>query len=129
MENAYRTSEWYWIERHGQDRIGQFEIINVLQAISWTFVPPPSVELTLRELSPGTAAVTAGPFIYLVDNEGQRSLLRHSVNLMLEVFGLCQVYGGRDWEALKGPPSVSIEWCCLQENIHGRSLDYTLLKC
>lgn len=104
MEYACRTIEWYWTECHGRDRIEKFDVIDVpYKRYPRTFVPPPSVELMLQELTLGSTAVTAGPFPYSEDNERQRSLLRHSVNLMLEAFGMCQVHGGRNWQVLKSP--------------------------
>ena len=103
-ECAYRTIEWYWTECHGQDRIEQSDVIDVpYKRYPRTFVPPPSVEFTLQELTAGTTAVTVGPFTHSRDDAGQRSLLRHSINLMLEAFGMCQVHGGRDWQVLKSP--------------------------
>ncbi len=101
MEEAFRTSEWHWTEWHGRDRVEKSEIVDVpYKRYPRTFVPPPSVELSLQELIPGIAAVTAGPFVYSQDDNEQRSLLRHSVNLMLEACGTCQVHGARDGQML-----------------------------
>lgn len=118
MEEVYRTSEWHWTEWHGRDRIERSEIVDVpYRRYPRTFVPPQSVELTLQELTPGTTAVTAGPFVYSQDDEEQRSLLRHSVNLMLEAFGSCQIHGARDKQTLRSPIR-RLNWVVLPPGVH-----------
>lgn len=90
-ETAYRQAEWKWHEWRGRyDSVQQSRIVDVpYERYPRTFLPPPSVELTVSTTASGEAVVVVPELEYLPEN--QDSIL-HSVNLLLEIFGEGEVF-------------------------------------
>ena len=89
METAYRTVEWHWVEWHGWDRVEQSKLVDVpYQRYPRTFIPPPSVELTLASTTDGEQIIRTPTIEYL--DENYESLV-HIINLFLEIFRECNV--------------------------------------
>lgn len=87
-ETAYRQAEWTWTEWHGRDQVEQSDIVDVpYKRYPRTFLPPPSVELTIVVDRQGRRLVTSPPYRYGEDDEG----MVHTINLFLELFGQCHV--------------------------------------
>jgi hypothetical protein len=93
-----------WIERHGTD---QREIRGVrpwnYERFPRTPIPAPHVELRVRALAGGRLAVVAG-----VAGGGGDPLLRHAVNLMLELFGTCDLL--HDDALPPAPAAAPLNW-------------------
>lgn len=89
-ETAYRQVEWHWTEWHGPyDRVEQSRIVDVpYERYPRTFVPPPSVEMTLT-VTDVNERVLITPAITFTDVNFPRIL--HTINLFLEIFGECSV--------------------------------------
>jgi hypothetical protein len=87
-ETAYRQMEWTWIEWHGPDQVEQWDIVDVpYERYPRTFLPPPSVELSIVTNAQRQRLVVSPPYEYGADNE----IMIHVVNLFLELFGQCHV--------------------------------------
>lgn len=91
METAYRQVEWHWLEFHGPyDRVEQSRIVDVpYERYPRTFIPPPSVELSLAANTAGDRLVVAPAISYERKNEQK---LLHVINLFLEIFSECHVF-------------------------------------
>jgi hypothetical protein len=89
METAYRVAEWSWVEWHGDDRVEQTAFVDVpYKRYPRTFMPPPSVEMTIAETPDGPPVVVSSPIAYVEDDV---ELLRHTINLYLEMFRECSI--------------------------------------
>lgn len=87
-EIAYRQMEWTWIEWHGPDEVEQSDIVDVpYERYPRTFLPPPSIELSIVTNAQGERLVVSPPYEYGTDNE----IMIHVINLFLELFGQCHV--------------------------------------
>lgn len=94
-----------WIERHGTD---QREIRGVrpwnYERFPRTPIPPPHVELRVAPLAGRRLAVVADS----TGTAGDPQLL-HAVNLMLELFGTCDLLGG-DAPPAEGMQATRLNW-------------------
>lgn len=89
-ETAYRTVRWRWVERHGKDKVEREDWKDVpYQRYPRTFVPPPSVELSLVQDEGSALTVTAPPLAY----DPHSAELLHQVNLFLDLFREVHVLG------------------------------------
>ena len=124
METAYRTTEWHWEEWNGPyDRVERSRLVDVpYKRYPRTFVPPPSVEIEVSKTLEGELLLVS-PFIeYTEENE---ELLKHTVNLLLEIFGECQFFT-EDMSVIRAPirrlnwrilPRGSMPWEQLRQEI------------
>jgi hypothetical protein len=90
-ETHYRTVEWTWKQFKGRDdyeEVSDFKDVPY-QRYPRTFVPPYAVELSVVALADGVRFVVA-PQITL-DLEKNIDLLKHTINLFLEIFGECEI--------------------------------------
>jgi hypothetical protein len=89
-ETAYRQVEWHWTEWHGPyDRVEQSRIVDVpYERYPRTFVPPPSVEMTLATTE-ANERVLITPEVAFTD--AHHPWILHTINLFLEIFGECSV--------------------------------------
>jgi hypothetical protein len=88
-EVAYRQIEWEWTEWHGPYEVRQSDFRYVpYDRYPRTFVPPPSIELSVAESPSGELIAVTSPIPYVEENRDQ---LLHRINLFLELFGECQV--------------------------------------
>jgi hypothetical protein len=107
METVTRQIEWHWTEYHGPDAVEQSDIVDVpYQRYPRTFIPPPSVEVCIREDTSG-AKIVVGPEMQY--SEPNREQLVHVVNLFLEIFGHCEVLSS-DLERIIGAPRRLLNW-------------------
>lgn len=102
METAYRTIEWHWEEWNGPyDTVESSRLVDVpYQRYPRTFVPPPSVEIAVSKTLEGEL-VLVSPFIEYT--EQNKDLLKHTINLFLEIFGECQFFAEDMVEIIKAP--------------------------
>lgn len=124
METAFRQVEWHWTEWHGRDRVEKSDICDVpYQRYPRTFVPPPSVELTVAEDTNGQRVIVTPGVVFAPENH---EWIAHVVNLLLELFGECHVMYCRlmpghqpkirrvNWTIL---PKGNFPWPKLQERL------------
>jgi len=90
METAYRQVEWTWEQWAGyRDTETQSKIVDVpYRRYPRTFVPPPSIELTVIKNKQGRKYITA-PRQVLDFNNIEKLL--NSINILLEIFGYCEI--------------------------------------
>jgi len=124
-ETAYRTIEWHWEEWEGPyDTVERSRLVDVpYERYPRTFVPPPSVEISVLKTSDGDI-VLVSPFIEYT--EENKELLKHAINLFLEIFGECQFFTEDMREIIKTPirrlnwrilPPGSMPWEQLRKEI------------
>lgn len=90
METAYRVVEWTWQEWHGPYREERSDFVDVpYQRYPRTFIPPPSVEMRIATTLEEQRVVVSPPVAYIDENE---ELLRHTINLYLEMFRECSIF-------------------------------------
>jgi len=108
METAYRTIEWHWEEFRGRyDRVQQSKFVDVpYSRYPRIHIPPPSIELTIRQAADGEKVVTAKAMKY---DPKRSELLVHTINLFLESFGECTVLDEKLTRAT-APATVMLNW-------------------
>lgn len=85
METVYRVTEWKWNEWHGPYRVEKTDFRNVpYKRYPRIFITPPSIELTISNNQ--NEKLLLSPKIKVADE----ITLMHTINLFLEIFGLCQ---------------------------------------
>ena len=102
METAYRQVEWRWKEWRGRyDTEEQSRIVDVrYKRYPRTFIPPPSVELTIGKTAASRLAILS-PQIEL--NASNKNSVIHIINLFLEIFGCCEVFSDSLEEMVSSP--------------------------
>jgi hypothetical protein len=108
METAYRQIEWTWEEWRGRyDTEEMSRIVDVpYQRYPRTFVPPPSIELTVCTAADGSKIIAAPPVDYTSENQ---ALILHVINLFLELFSECNVLT-EELEAVTIAPVRRLNW-------------------
>jgi hypothetical protein len=86
METAYRMVEWHWREWHGPyDRVERSKLVDVpYQRYPRTFIPPPSVELSISTAADGQRIITAGSIDYIDENQKTSGSEKHPVLWVLD---------------------------------------------
>lgn len=108
METCYRQHEWRYQQWHGKDTVEVTKIVDVpYQRYPRTPIPPPSIELSIVVLPSGETAITTIGAITV--DFADPFKLRHSINLMLELFGFCDVIGN-DLLPIGVIPVISLNW-------------------
>lgn len=108
METAYRMVEWHWTEFRGR--------YDTEEMTDWrdvpypryprTYIPAPSVELRIAATAQGLPVLIADQIEY---NEDRYDMICHTVNLFLEIFGECQIFGD-DLEQIIHSPIKRLNW-------------------
>lgn len=90
METAYRQVEWTRMEWRGRyDRVEVSDIRDVpYERYPRTFLEPPSVELTVAQTTDNGLVIATPAIPYSPQAEPR---LLHQINLLLELFGECEV--------------------------------------
>ncbi|MFC1874656.1 hypothetical protein ACFLY3_00655 [Chloroflexota bacterium] len=102
METAYRQAEWRWQEWRGRyDTEEQSKIVDIpYDRYPRTFVPPPSVELTIGKTASGKYAALSSSIE--LSAYGKNYAI-HIINLFLEIFGRCEVFTESLKEMISSP--------------------------
>jgi hypothetical protein len=108
METAYRMVEWHWTEFRGRyETEDMTDWRNVpYKRYPRTYIPAPSIELRIATTAQGLPVLITDPLAYNLDNIDS---IRHSVNLLLEIFGECQIFGD-DLEQIIHSPLKRLNW-------------------
>lgn len=107
-ETFYRQREHHYKQWHGRDRVDATKIVAArYQRYPRTPIAPYAVELSLVELPDGSIAVATSETITL-DLQHPKKLL-HSINLMLELFGFCDVVD-KHLVPTGVVPTISLNW-------------------
>lgn len=90
-ETAYRQIEWHWEQWAGYwGTEHHSKIVDVpYERYPRTLVPPPSVELSVRKNKEGNLFLVA-PTLKI--NKKEPGELIHEINILLEIFGYCQIF-------------------------------------
>ena len=124
-ETAYRQAEWTWQEFNGPyDTVERSKIVDIpYERYPRTFMPPPSVELSVATSQDGSKVVVSPEYQFSEEND---EIILHTINLFLEVFGECAILDSRfqapirarmrrlNWEVL---PKGRLPWEQLKQSI------------
>ncbi len=101
-ETAYRQTEWHWTEWHGRNNpVQQSRIVDVpYERYPRTYVDPVGLELTILSDTNGNLVVTTPAHVYTAESAES---IRHTVNLLLEIFGECYFFTEDLNEIIKVP--------------------------
>jgi len=108
METAYRMVEWHWTEFRGRyDTEDMTDWRNVpYKRYPRTYIPAPSIELQIAASPQGLPVLITEPIQYIEDNFEK---IRHMINLLLELFGECQIFGD-GLEQIINTPIKRLNW-------------------
>lgn len=123
METLYRLREWEW---ELWDGTKMSKIVEVpYKRYPRTFVPSPSIELTVHSNTEGKTLLLSPLFRYEDANVVD---VTHAVNVFLEIFGECTFFTGKMEQIIKAPvrrlnwkllPSGKRPWKELQKELAG----------
>lgn len=107
-ETAYRQAEWKWREFRGRyDTEEMSKIVEIpYERYPRTFLPPPSVELSVKELEGGETVLVSPTIEFVEDRDAE---LVHTINLFLELFGECELFR-QDLTPVVEPKLVRLNW-------------------
>ena len=107
-ETAYREVDWHWEEFRGPyETESVSKIVDVpYERYPRTFVPPPAVELSILKGTDGRDLVATPALTY---SPGESLGLLHAVNLLLEIFGMCEVFTS-DLHSIIRAPLKRLNW-------------------
>lgn len=113
METAYRQVDWHWTEWHGPyERIEQSKIVDVpYKRYPRSFIAPPAIELTIVKGQAGKLFLTA-PIYKNIDQN--KEILKHIINLFLEIFNECEVLT-KNLESRIKTPLIRLNWVILPQ--------------
>jgi hypothetical protein len=122
METAYRETEWHWKQWRGR---GETEEMSKTVYVPYKryprdFVTPPSIEFVVSLKTDG-AKIIRSPLIKYSTETEQTAI--HIVNLLLEIFGECQVFSNNLEEMIK-IPVLKLNWRVLPQG----EMPWTKLK-
>lgn len=101
-----RTVSWKWTQWSGQDQTEHEDFRDIYRdCYPRDLISPPGVELTVISVD-GTLHVTTPE---LRKTESETSSNRHCVNLVLEIFGSCELVGG-DMRPMRLPEIRRVNW-------------------
>lgn len=102
METAYRTVDWHWKERHGKyNTIERSKFVDVpYKRYPRTYIEPPAVELTLYTDANGRRVVSSPKIVNWRANSVNTL---HSINLILELFGECNIFDSQHKQFIDAP--------------------------
>lgn len=90
-ETVTRMIEWTWTERHGQEEVERSDFKHVpYERYKRVFLPPPGIELTIATHSTTGDRLLVTPSIPYTGAASDSQVV-HRVNLILELFGECEV--------------------------------------
>lgn len=89
-ETAYREIEWCWNQWAGRGKTERVCENRLVPYKRWQriFIEPPSIELTISKKENGNVYISTPAILASDENEIK---LIHQINLMLELFGSCQI--------------------------------------
>jgi hypothetical protein len=101
-ETAYRQVEWHWEEYNGPyDTTSQSRIVDVpYKRYPRIFKHPPSIELSLFNSITGDTLLIAPEQLY---NDQNKEVIRHTINMFLEIFRECQVFSEGMTDIIQAP--------------------------
>jgi hypothetical protein len=89
-ETHYRDMEFTRHEWHGKDRVEVTGCVWIpYRKYPRKIISPPSIELNVTQSTDGKISISAPSLKYTASNHSE---IEHSINLILEIFGVCNVY-------------------------------------
>lgn len=113
-ERYVGSREFRRVEWHGQDRVEVEDTVDYYRmCYPRELQPPPAVELALVNVDGEQIACTAT----LTYSKGTAELNKHTINLMLELFGACEIVL-EDLARLDPPSTKRVNWMMLPPGEH-----------
>lgn len=94
-----------WEDWHGYPHSGM--VYREYEVFQTEFIPPPSVELTIIETAQNKKVVKAGVFQKSEDNS---EIIFHTINLLLELFGECEILTSEGSRAIGDKTIKRLNW-------------------
>src|SRR3989344_6170445 len=112
-ETAYREAEWHWKEWHGRgETIEKSKTVYVpYKRYPRTCISPPALELSIVK-NAQAENILITPILEL--NDQSEKEIVHAVNLVLEIFGECQIFA-ENLDDLFKTPLKRLNWKILPE--------------
>lgn len=108
-----KETVWHMVKWTREEWRGRYDTETVTDIISRsypkyprTLIPPPSVELTLQYKISGELVLTSPPSEYVED---KKELIKHKINLFLEIFGECYIFS-EDLNDIINAPVRKLNW-------------------
>lgn len=113
MERVYRLGEWKWKQFNGRD---SFEEKSKIVDIPYSrykreHIPPPSIELSIVSDATSEKVIAAPAITFETKNE---KLLTHTINLFLEIFGICEIRN-ENLDSIIRAPIKKLNWDILPQ--------------
>ncbi|WP_323815672.1 hypothetical protein [Cellvibrio sp. NN19] len=107
-ERVYRQGEWKWKQFCGRN---EYEEMSKIVDIPYSryqrdYVEAPSVELSIVGDASGGKLISASKVIF---NAGNECLITHTVNLFLEIFGMCELRN-ENLDSIISSPIKKLNW-------------------
>lgn len=113
-ERYIRTVRWRWMEWRGRNQEEMEDFKDIYRhCYPRSFIEPPAIELTYTETDAG--AFVVGPV--LVNRPDQHDAIRHCTNLVLELFGECELMK-RDMSPFELVRMTRVTWKMLPQGAH-----------
>lgn len=113
-ERYIRTVRWRWTEWRGRDQEEKEDFKDIYRlCYPRTFIEPPAIELTYSEVASGVFLVSP----VCVNLPDSHEAIRHCINLLLEIFGECQLVQ-RDVSPFEVVKMKRVAWKMLPEGAH-----------
>jgi len=108
LETAYRQAEWQWTEWRGKYHTQRMsKIVDIpYKRYPREFIAPPSIELATH-IDQNEGLLVVSPEISNIS--GNYELLKHTVNLFLEIFGECEFFTD-NLEKIRANNTVHLNW-------------------
>lgn len=112
METKYREMEWTYNQWHGKDSVEVTDFVDVpYKCYPRTPVPPVGIELMIVEDTKGRKLIVAPSIRYV---EALEESLRVAINVLLELFGACDILD-ESLSTATNSPFVSLNWTVLPQ--------------
>lgn len=107
-ETAYREVEWHWKQWRGRGETEEMSktVYVPYERYQRDYILPPSIELSILSKTDGTKIIASPVVEYSEKNEKD---LVHIINLVLEIFGECQIFSDNLEEIIK-TPLIRLNW-------------------
>jgi hypothetical protein len=113
MERVYRQGEWKWKQFSGRDNYEEkSKIVDIpYSRYQRDHINPPSLELSIVNNIAGEKLIVAPAIVFDTQNE---ELITHAVNLLLEIFGICELRN-ENLDSIINVPIKKLNWDILPQ--------------
>lgn len=113
MERVYRLGEWKWKQFNGRDNFEEkSKIVDIpYSRYKREHIPPPSIELSIFSNAAGEKIIATPAIVFNTEKE---ILITHTINLFLEIFGICEIRN-ENLDSIIKVPIKKLNWDILPQ--------------